>query len=583
MKKKDIMAIVAVALMAVACNQHDDGLRQEDRVPIRLSASVEGSKATLTRTGTTDDNTQDTELLEGQAVDAYIKVKGGSWLAQPLACTVTGTSGDLTYSGDCYYPMDATPVTIYAVHPSIASAADFTVSTDQTDADNYAYSDLCYSKTADYDRQEAAQTLTFSHVMSKIIVNVDVSGLSGSPTVSDLKLRAKTKTAITYPTGSGDDYSLGTAATPAYISMNEGGAVIIPPQTTADAGDVRISFEVDGIGLIVYDFPASTEFASNTEYTITVRVGASITVTSSISSWGSGGTNENSVQIGRPKLPIEYVIGTHNMANATTMAADDDPRNSGYFYWGSSISARSTEMQKFVNGTVSGLEDYHLPSILEWMAIIPAYWPTSVATSVVDIDGDTGERVTWQNEMHKNMTETVAWGVTNNNGVYSYDVKRSFSNDYNCPNDEAHRYIGYGLRFKELDGKNGIYTCAYRYEYIIPSSENNLDCRLVTKIKYIGFDQSVTIETISDEDWWETSDFELTLPSCGHRQMNQANYPAGTYLDGASVLGSGCYWAAEGGKDGKCYCILFHTGGLYGDYLYEYQYCFSVRLFKNAD
>lgn len=589
MKIKDIMVIVAVALMTGGCSQQDDGLRQGDLVPIRLSASIDGSNTRTTDpTADTDDDTQDTQFLAGQAVDAYIKVKGGSWVTGLSSTTprhfaaegdgrLTRKSGEATD----YYPMDATPVVIYAVHPSYTSAADFTVSTDQTNAADYAASDLCYSKTTEYNRQEAANTLSFNHVMSKLIVHVDVTGLGGTPTVSNLKVRAKTKTTMTYPTGSGDDYSLGTATTPAYISMNEDGAVIIPPQTTSAVGDVRISFSVSGFGPIAYEFPADFTFAPNTEYNYTVKVGASITVTSSIATWGSGVnadvTKNKAVQIGRPKLPIEYVAD-YNMTDASHMATADVPSQTAYFTW--NVPAT---LNAFKNGTaVSG---YHLPTKRELGSIFPPYRSynstnTSVDTDILDPEGP---RIATGIGKKLNMGEIVAWGVTNNNGSYSFDVNQTFYNDYNSPDDADHIYTYYGLRFREKDGsiyKNGRYTCAYRYQYYSDAT-NTANNYLTVKVKYVGFNQSIDIDVISDEGWWSSWDFMKSFAVTGSGPTDGQYHAAGSYpnttaqeriyFQSCTPISSG-YWCTILGPS------LFMVGEAATT-----SYSFPVRLFKDAD
>lgn len=390
MKIKDIFAIVAVAVMTGGCSSSDE-VQQDGRVPIRLSATVESSKVSHTRAGTTGSTTQDTELLDGQTVAAYIKEKDGDWIANPLACTVSGTDGDLTYSGNYNYPMDGTPVTIYAVHPSSATSENaFTVSANQTDADNYAASDLCYSKTADYNRQEAKQLLTFSHVLSKIIVNVDVSGLgiTPAPAVTNLMLWAKTQTTMTYPTGSNPDYSLSDASTPGYIAMNVGGAAIIPPQTTTAAGDVRITFDVAGIGPISYEFPASTSFESNKEYTFTVNVGSAITVTSSITPWGGSATTaEHSYtgyvtpQIDIKKNPLWYVA-EYNLAGDNSFSKTMSTSQGYLFTWSNAMDRGYTYSTSVYDGwavpstpkTVVNETDgvtWHIPTHREFLSIIP--------------------------------------------------------------------------------------------------------------------------------------------------------------------------------------------------------------------
>ena len=188
MKIKDILAIVAVALTVGGCNQQDDGLRQDDRVPIKLRVSVQDAAIGQTR-ATTTYTTQNTEFLAGELVDAYIfKSDGTTPLAtgtNPLGLKVTASFTDansVLHEGDLepvnssepkyYYPTDGSGVKIYAVHPSVTSAASFSVETDQTTDDKYAKSDLCYSPMGSYSAQTASQLLTFNHVLSKIVVIV---------------------------------------------------------------------------------------------------------------------------------------------------------------------------------------------------------------------------------------------------------------------------------------------------------------------------------------------------------------------------------------------------------------------------
>ena len=383
------MLLAATGLLG-ACASEEEARVTGEPVPIRLSTAVEGSQ---TRTATTS-TTGDTELLDGQTVDAYIKVKGGDWLAQPKICTVTGTNGDLTYSGDVFYPMDGTPVSIYAVHPSYTSAATFSVKSDQTDDANYAASDLSYCKTADYNRSESKHTLTFGHVLSKIIVNVQTN----LGTVSSVKLRAKKSTTLTYPVDNGDGYTLGTASDVGIIKMNDGGAAIIPPQTTTAEGDVRIIVDIDNSSTFVYNIPASTTFASNTQYAYTISIGATISVTSSITPWGGAATPEHTytgyvtpIQVDIKKNPLWYMAeynvdytpasGTawDNGAGTFSFATSD---NAGYFFtWNdamkyfstaeNSYAATPTSISAYTTGTGSRLSGWHMPVQAEIWSILP--------------------------------------------------------------------------------------------------------------------------------------------------------------------------------------------------------------------
>lgn len=501
--------LLAAAGLLGACASDEEARVTGEPVPIRLSATVEGSQ---TRTATTS-TTGDTELLDGQTVDAYIKVKGGDWLAQPMACTVTGANGDLTYSGDLFYPMDGTPVSIYAVHPSIASEATFTVKSDQTDDANYAASDLSYSKTADYNRSESPQTLTFGHVLSKIIVNVQTD----LGTVNSVKLRAKKSTTLTYPANNDDGYTLGTASGVGMIEMNAGGAVIIPPQTTAADGDVRIIVEIDGKGTFVYNFLAGTTFASNTEYTYTVKIGASITVTSSISAWGSGVDNDKTVEIGRPKLPIEYCC-EYNMgapsAEPMTMASTHLKTNTYFYNEATSLSYFNKHV------TISEMSGtYHLPSIQEMRTLVPYYSLSFSPASETIVQTGKGEQ--------------LQWGKYKKNDTYAVPLQ-TFYNEFATSPDycSAAEKVCYAIRLKASDiaGPQGYgpYTCAYRYTFVVNDSEHGDNQTLHIKVRYLGTYSTIELGDITNASFWNESGVEYierVFPCFGYYATQDPSHP----------------------------------------------------------
>ena len=309
MKIKDILAIVAVALTVGGCNQQDDGLRQDDRVPIKLRASVQDAAIGQTR-ATTTYTTQNTEFLADELVDAYIfKSDGTTPLAtgtNPLGLKVTASFTDansVLHEGDLepvnssepkyYYPTDGSGVKIYAVHPSVTSTASFSVETDQTTDDKYAKSDLCYSPMGSYSAQTASQLLTFNHVLSKIVVNI-TNEINNNNLPTTVKLMAKKTTAMTYPTNTAPYYTLADASDPSTITMamttvgtTASGGVVIPPQSFA-AGASFLSFTIPDIGPMIYPMPAATNFESGKRYTYNIKVtDVGITVSSSIEDWGT--------------------------------------------------------------------------------------------------------------------------------------------------------------------------------------------------------------------------------------------------------------------------------------------------------
>ena len=610
------MPIVVAVLAAWSCSSRDELQSEQERVPIRLATSLDGTGARTTRAGTTNNVTQSTEFLAGQYVDAYIKVKGGDWLTGLSATTprhfqvnTTDTNSDGIVDGDLdrksgeamdYYPMDATPVTIYAVHPSVASAAAFTVSNDQTDADNYAASDLCYSKTADYNRTEAKQTLRFKHVLSKIVVNVDVSEL-GTPTVSNLRLKAKTKTSITYPYPSDatNDYQIGSASEVDYIKMNVGGAAIIPPQKTSAVGDVLITFDVAGVGPIAYKFPANTTFASNTQYIYTVKVGGTISVTSTITDWDAGTYSPgDELLFSRPTMPIEYLVGTTNMAAtsddvsgnvyiATThkMARGNTPQETAYFRHSTAVDKFSHVSVVEPNGVSVG--NYHLARTKEWMSILPPYWITNNLGGTLTISGSNGDRIEFgTNVQNTNKQESAAWGAVWNGSSYTYQVDNVFKNDYFCPSGTT---IGYGLRFKDnTTGSNCRYTCAFRYEYKATDASVGGGASLTIQSIYVGRNPNITITTISDEAWWSSSTDVITIvfPATGIAwpAENNYDYPSGTYS--SSVINDkswGWFRSRDEESSTQGYTVIFQDTRVYGNNTSRKAYSIPVRLFRDAE
>lgn len=523
MKIKDIMAIVAVALMTVGCSSRDEVQSEEELVPILLAASIDDSPIGMTRAATdpTEVYIQNTEFREGETVSLYIKEKGGGWIANAQNSYVVGENGFLSVSSNAYYPMDGTPVEIYGIHPNGNNVgASFTVKTDQTLADNYAYSDLCYSKTAEYTRKTTRQVVNFKHVLSKIIITVDATGAGGGA-VTNLRLRAKTSIPFDYPVENSVGYTLGTATTLNTITLNSaaattGAAAIIPPQTTA-AGEMRISFDLAGVGPIAYDFPAGVEFASNTQYRYKVIVGSSITVTSSISAWGSGVDNDKTVEIGRPKLPIEYCC-EYNMgapsAEPMTMASTHLKTNTYFYNEATSLSYFNKHV------TISEMSGtYHLPSIQEMRTLVPYYSLSFSPASETIVQTGKGEQ--------------LQWGKYKKNDTYAVPLQ-TFYNEFATSPDycSAAEKVCYAIRLKASDiaGPQGYgpYTCAYRYTFVVNDSEHGDNQTLHIKVRYLGTYSTIELGDITNASFWNESGVEYierVFPCFGYYATQDPSHP----------------------------------------------------------
>ncbi len=287
----------------------------------------------------------------------------------------------------------------------------------------------------------------------------------------------------------------------------------------------------------------------------------------------------------RPKLPIEY-IAPYNMQTATSMATDNLKSHSGYFCWNTSKassggvgtpsdwSKAKANIQAMIKGTA--VAGYHLPSKAEWCSVVAPYYGSSNDS---DMSGGDGVRITYKNGQHTGLTERVAWGVTNNNGTYTYDVDQVFYNDYNCPNDAAHTYIGYGLRFKPTASTYGQYTCAYRYEYKSADASVGGGASLTIQVKYVGTNTSITISTISNESWWTSPDFTVVLPACGNSPNSNGSDQAAGWSS-ASNTATGYYWSATA-RDASYVRLMSFGTNVAGNNMHLPGHGFSVRLFKD--
>ena len=621
MKIKYIVALMTVIATAGGCTQ-DTGEQPEEAVPIRLAATIAPTDAGKTRSfgvwgGAA--TTQDTELLTGQTVRAWISENDGLHTAaikDPIEYTVSNAAGDLepvntTTDPAFYYPQGVDVISIHAIHPSgYASGGTFTVNTDQTTEANYAASDLCYSMPTNFSRTDVdangRKLLQMKHLLSKIVVNLTLdANVTGATLPTSIKLRANTSTTMTYPVAVTTDANGYTGCTPSdasdpgVITMKQ--EAIIPPQTIA-AGASFISFSVTGLGPMIYPMPDATTFESGKRYTYNIRVkNVGIAVTTDVNDWGRSTDNQKTV-IGKTRiiLPIEYV-GEYNISATSSditnnvytgathrMATDNTPQKSAYFCWQSAYDKFASRV------TIDGYYDhYHLPTCKEWMAIIPPYYTVNstgynVSGYFPNISGNVGDRIYYgsHSSPKTGLKEEIEWGARWNGSSYVYDISGNdgiFYADYYCPTSLTD--TGYGLRLKPTASTNGKYTCAYRYQSKSSDESVGGGGSLTVQVKYVGEDQSITINTISDESWWTHADYTLVLPYCGRIETSNIDYPSASFSTSLYSTASsyGAYWTATNRSDGRSFQIALGSTGVLGDDWNPSSWAFSVRLFHDAD
>lgn len=189
---------------------------------------------------------------------------------------------------------------IYPATTSNTTAFDFTISTDQSVADNYEQSDLLVANLAATSSLEP--TLVFNHALSQIVVNVEVDGAAADIATSAIEFYAKNTvscdaTAATYTaTGSAATITPAANGTSSFLA-------IIAPQTI-DAAATLATLEIDGL---IYYWTRSTEqyFLSGNQYVYTWSVNtatgeSTVTIDANINDWNEGETE--------PEEPLEPAI-----------------------------------------------------------------------------------------------------------------------------------------------------------------------------------------------------------------------------------------------------------------------------------
>lgn len=614
--KKDILAIMTATVMVGGCSSDDGMQTREGRVPITLTASV-GTSAT-TR------GVQEESLIEDEKVYVWGKESTGDYdYLKAWTLTADGSDGWKSGYTPKYYPLSGETLTMVALHGNftytegtsdLTATISHSVEADQSATNAYEKSDLLWASETGSSTDAANKSFDFTHKLSKIEVKLHPGEGYADISSAEVMLRGILPTIAITPS----DGTLGSASgsatlikarkTEDHLSDATPYALyeaIIPPQ---DAPTNFLNIKIgDKLATVAADVAS---FGSNKRYVYDITITEfKVNVTSSIASWGydAGGsqvnadvTNNKIVQIGRPKLPIEYV-GEYNMAAsasdisgnvyvATThhMATDNTPQTSAYFCWNTANSKFASRVS--VDG-YSG--HYHLPTCKEWMSIIPPYYTANNESGNVkdyfpNISGSFGDRIYLgqHSAPHTGLTEEIAWGATWDGSKYVFDVDAIFYADYYCPNDGAHDYIGYGLRFKSGASQNGSYTCAYRYEYIKndPSIGNEPSVKIM--VKYVGYNQTITINTISEESWWTSSDFTLVFPICGHMGSTNRDYPSGVYdVNTVTYPYNAWYWSSTVRVSGdSSFDIALSVGaGFRGNTSSTINDIFTVRLFKDKE
>lgn len=296
---RPVFMAMAVVLMA-AC--HDDS----DPEIVVSTFVTNGMQPAGTRAAA---DIQNSSFDSGEQFNLYIvDYNNNSTKIADNVAKPTGTNVGTGY----YYPANGHNVDIYGIYPQSVkyTTTSFNVSTSQDmtrdGRTNYKNSDLMSAKVLNAQRQEAAQTLQFTHQLSKVIVSIKRDDSLAATETATLTLKSANTGAtiangvFSAVTDSPADISLGTVT----LSSNtdyQSLAAIIPPQTIPASGSAATDFitiTLGSGGSFTYQIPAGSPktFASGNAYTYTITVGLkAISVETTINDWNTSAENNTAI------------------------------------------------------------------------------------------------------------------------------------------------------------------------------------------------------------------------------------------------------------------------------------------------
>lgn len=227
-------------------------------VPIYMTASVLEAESDKGGAGTrAGADVQSSQLASGETFTVEFS---GNTTVESTTYKANGSGGTTCSGTQPYFTLAGTSTTVYAYYPE-KPGSTFSVQADQSGDANYKKSDLMYATVASLAKTGTATTasLTFSHKMAKIIVNV--TGVTGEAitNITDVRIIGGSRTInVTNTTTCTLGSTLTNAnSTSSYVTMYTGGtgkaaftcAALIPPQTIngafllvkTDVGDITYS------------------------------------------------------------------------------------------------------------------------------------------------------------------------------------------------------------------------------------------------------------------------------------------------------------------------------------------------------
>ena len=265
MKKSKLLWLAFIVLTGItSCsNDSDEFLRQADE--IRLTSEI-----ALSRVASLD--YQSTRIVEGQQVGVTIT---GARSEHRNTAWIVGESGELSNTGAPVYWAKG-DVSIRAYHPYSpawnGTGHEFSVSTDQSNEENYRNSDLLWA-AASSSVTERAVPLVFTHMLAKVNVTLrseDIDDLSGA-VISICGTGIATRFNPSDGTLSSAASNVAEIKAAVTTASSRTASAIVVPQTVA-SGTKFVKVELDG-RTFHYTLPANKVLKSgySHNYTLTVN------------------------------------------------------------------------------------------------------------------------------------------------------------------------------------------------------------------------------------------------------------------------------------------------------------------------
>lgn len=373
------LCVVLCTLCLSACTV-ERGTVGDGMVPIRLTAS-------MVRSGTGGGTRAATDVQSGalQVGDRFVAYFSGSDVTVSrtaytvVAHPVTPSILVGTPETQPYFYFEGTTTTAYAYRGTDAASGSevtdatttFSVDADQTDDGKYKSSDLLYATTGELVKNQTGVTgeLTFSHVMSKLVVSVTASSQAGN--IRAVRIIGGSRTvSLSQPTCTlGATVASGQLSASNAITLYTGSsssvtcAGVFPPQTVSGEF-LQVETDAGTVAYTLYNAP----FASGQTYTVRLSVSATEIAmgTVRIDDWQSDDAYTVVIhdydQPDHAPAAIEAVdLGLPNgtlWANMNVGASTVTDRGS-LFAWGETVAKTSFSWDNYWWGTDAALTKYN--------------------------------------------------------------------------------------------------------------------------------------------------------------------------------------------------------------------------------